>query len=573
MDGNEPTPVLCEEQRYVRNRVGDPRPVQLERVRAMNRFSHTDLLLVCVVVVMMGVVASTDRVFSHTLDEPAHVASGYDWLKRVPYTLDVTHPPLARALFALPALIEGITRSDAPHFVDRGNAIFYANGRYQHNVASARLPNLLFLAIGMLASGAWTAVVCGPRYSWLGALLFASPPVLGHAGVATTDLAVAAMIPAALIVARWWMCRPTVTRAAVSGSVIGCGLLTKFSFLPFFCIGLGVLLLLNIKAMQSRWKRLAGTMAVVVIVSAVAVFAGYRFEVATVTHACSGCEVLVIDAAPPPLRATVERFTREQPIPAPLFFVGLAAVRDHAIHGHESFFLGEYRDRGWWYYFPVLIAVKSPISLLLATGVGTALLLVEARRQRRAQVLLPLAIALGILMVGISSPINIGIRHLLPIYAFLSATAAAGIAMSWNRASVVWKGIAVLLCVGFLFEETRAYPDHIAWFNAVAGSHPEEIAVDSNLDWGQDILRLARVLDERHIRTYGALIVTSTYLEYHAPGSHEIPKSPQPGWYVVSETALKLDPTARSGGLQWLVAERSFERIGHTLRLYRVRPI
>src|SRR5436305_2990581 len=95
------------------------------------------------VVIATGVVriASTHHVFSEMLDEPAHIACGYDWLKGVPYTIDPTHPPLARALSALPAFFQQVPLSGDPNFIARGNGILYFHDDYAHNLAAARRSN------------------------------------------------------------------------------------------------------------------------------------------------------------------------------------------------------------------------------------------------------------------------------------------------------------------------------------------------------------------------------------------------------------------------------------------------
>src|SRR6185369_8492694 len=104
----------------------------------------------CLLLLPLVRVALTYRTFSQTVDDPIHVAAGYEWLHDGTYAIAREHPPLARVLYALPALRSGVTvANDA---VATGNAIFYRNDRYVTNLALCRAPNLLFLLITLIAA-------------------------------------------------------------------------------------------------------------------------------------------------------------------------------------------------------------------------------------------------------------------------------------------------------------------------------------------------------------------------------------------------------------------------------------
>src|SRR5213079_1236733 len=96
-------------------------------------------------------------------------------------------------------------------------------------------------------------------------------------------------------------------------------------------------------------------------------------------------------------------------------------------------------------------------------------------------------IALAILAVAMTSHINIGARHVIPIYAPM-AVAAAFAVVELRRFRIASAALVAWLVIG----SAAAHPDYLPWFNAFAGSHPERILNDSNLDWGQDVLRLVR---------------------------------------------------------------------------------
>src|SRR5271157_3485014 len=86
-------------------------------------------------------IAATYPVFSHTFDEPAHIACGLEYLDKGVYKLEPQHPPLARAAAALGAYLTGIRypdHSDAPspefEMSSRGLAILYSGGHYDRTL-------------------------------------------------------------------------------------------------------------------------------------------------------------------------------------------------------------------------------------------------------------------------------------------------------------------------------------------------------------------------------------------------------------------------------------------------------
>jgi hypothetical protein len=123
-----------------------------------------------------------------------------------------------------------------------------------------------------------------------------------------------------------------------------------------------------------------------------------------------------------------------------------------------------------------------------------------------------------------------------------------------------------------------SHPDYLAYFNELAGDHPEKIIVDSDLDWGQDMKRLSA-----RLREVGATQVTfDPFIIAHLEGVHGFPPiqpmdptTPSPGWNAVSITMWKLNQFAIKGHPEikpWpdLVPEQ--ERIGKGVLLYYFPP-
>src|SRR6185295_16315406 len=77
-------------------------------------------------------------------------------------------------------------------------------------------------------------------------------------------------------------------------------------------------------------------------------------------------------------------------LPAPRFFSGIHAVWEHNRQGHPAYLFGQLSPNGFWYYFPSVLSLKTPIGFLLL-GAAAAGLAVWKRRQFPG--LLPLTFA------------------------------------------------------------------------------------------------------------------------------------------------------------------------------------
>jgi hypothetical protein len=234
---------------------------------------------------------------------------------------------------------------------------------------------------------------------------------------------------------------------------------------------------------------------------------------------------------------------------------------------------------GWWYYFPVAIGVKTPLAFLVLLVIGLALCW---KNRRRLAYLLPIAFSLGVLLPSMAGRINIGVRHVLPIYLGFSIIGAIALAqlMQWTP-SRKWAGVAAaVLLVWLSLTGIRYHPDYIPYFNELV-QEPERVLLDSDYDWGQDNKRLAA-----RLRQLGAASVNYGYLNNpdHRfleafPGLPPIkgihPVQPADGWTAVCPTMLRTTQYGleyRYPNLRpWFEALDARERVG-TITLYYVPP-
>ena len=487
-------------------------------------------VLVLILIASVRIV-STYTVFNHTSDEPNHIACGMEWLDKGKYTYEAQHPPLARVAAALGPYLLGIRSQGSPTpnnltVPEEGTKILYRDRHYDLTLALARLGLLPFFWIACLTMYWWGQRYFGATAAVVTVFLFSFlPPVLAHAGLATTDMALTAFLGAAFVSALAWLEQPGPRGGALFGACTALAMLSKFSVVAFLPASLAVALIWFLSAerptlawLAAAVKRRLPSFGLAVLVGLLVIWAGYRFSF----------------GAPD--------FTSLR-LPAPQVFSGIRAVMRHNAAGHPSYLLGKRNITGFWYFYPVVLAVKTPLAFLFLLGYGVVLALRKRSPYRRAWI--PVSFAAGILLVGLESHINIGVRHILPIYMGFSILAAiAALRLLELSRARPWMRIGLALLVAwFAGSSLLAHPDYLPYFNELAGSEPEKIVVDSDLDWGQDMKRLATRLHQAGASelTFNPFIIADLEHQHGFPPIREMDvANPSPGWNAVSLTYLKL---------------------------------
>jgi hypothetical protein len=521
-------------------------------------------LALCLILIGSARIVSTYRQLSVTEDEPEHFGCGLEYLSYHRICRGAEHPPLERTAAALLPFAGGARSGtmDEPHALLRER--MRKSGDPWRFVARMRAGVLPFFVVAALAVYFAAGWLFGTPAAVVATALFTLiPPVLAHAGLATTDIAETATLPAAFFLLAWWSASPSRRRAILLGVATGLAVLSKFTTLVYLPASAAIALALYLATARpdgSRLRRLAldrvPTFGLAVATGALAIWAGYLFSVGPVS------------GWPAWLR-----------LPAPELFEAVHLAGRHAQAGHSGYLLGKFGSTGWWYFFPVALGVKTPIALLILAAIGLA----TAVAVRRPAGLLPVALCVGVLLPAMSSHITIGVRHVLPVYVGVSILGGLGAVrlIAWfGRVAGV---AAVALLLGWMAHSgAQAHPDYLAYFNEFAADQPDHFLLDSDLDWGQGMVLLSRRLHELGATSVGLdffhgnfatpEILTGMYgLPPIQPANSD---TPQPGWHAIGLTAFHLlpgggeygqmDPRLRELGLQlpWYQRIRLMDRAG-----------
>ena len=177
------------------------------------------------------------------------------------------------------------------------------------------------------------------------------------------------------------------------------------------------------------------------------------------------------------------------------YIYGLADVRMISDF-YASYLLGKPYPHGVWFYFPSPWLIKSTVPFLVLLGISVWAICAAGCPRREVWFLtLPPALYLAVAM---SAHMNIGMRHVLPMYAFLTVL-EAGAAIALARASRDWLYVVVVLLAFQIITSVKAYPEYIPYANELWGgsSQTYKLLSDSNADWGQQLKATSRYLRER----------------------------------------------------------------------------
>jgi len=508
-----------------------------------------EFALVAVALLLFLIISITSaRQKNSTFDEGAHIPAAYTYVALGDFRMNPEHPPLVKLLAGLPLrfLLHPKMDINDPDWKNAKQWEFGLKFLYEWNDADrlifwARAPVIL-LAL-LLGFAVWRCARA--LYGWQAgycALLLClfNPETLAHAQLVTTDLAVACFLFIAVYCFYRALKRLTIGAGLLAGLATGLCLVAKFSgILVFPMLALvgaafafsGAELNLSLpkvgaSVIASRKGKLAGAGALLLAASFIAL---------AVVWACYGFRYQF--GADPALSSAIdwEHYWQKETL-ATNFIQTLRYLRLapegysygflYALESMEkrsAFLLGDYSINGWWYYFIVTFLIKTPLPLLALIALGGYFIRrYGAGVAAECMLLLPVGLYW---LVTLSSNINIGHRHLLPIYPFLivfAAKVARVFAAPRPRRLAIacglllgWYGAGALLI----------YPNFLAYFNEAVGGPAQGYRwlADSNLDWGQDLKGLAQYRREHPDEPFYLSYFGSAYPEYYGVKAQFLP--------------------------------------------------
>jgi hypothetical protein len=547
--------------------VRTPRPAPApgaEPLGPLQAIASRRATIVAALVLVLGYFAANAvvaaRTNTPTPDEFVYVPTGLYHLRSGDLAFDPTNPPLLKMLMALPVAAMDVKLDLDPRRRDNsqgwgpwvlGTSFMELNrARYLDAFFAARL---VVVTIGVLL-GALVFLRARELLTPLGALAAllvygTMSPLIAHSAVATLDVGVTAFLFAALLAGARFATTKEWGWAVLAGALFG------FAFAVKGTAALFAPLVPVLVAIQWKDWRPAGLRR---FVAGGALMAVSAWIAILVSYGFSGF-----------------------PLPAPLLQGLRFQLAASSAGEYPAFLAGNWSQTGWWYYYLVALALKTPVAtLLLLLAGGAAAVRDRARRGDNLWIVLPPLLLLYLLSFHYAK--DYGIRYLLPAFPFLVLLAGRGADLLLRSGKAAQVGLAALLAWQ-LAACTLVAPHHLAYFNEFAGGpdRARHLLLDSNLDWGQDLGRLADYFHERGIRNacigYFGHVDPRVYgIEFTFP-----PAAPAPGLCAVSANFLGGYPYAityagerirgvKAGTWSWFDRLTPVARIGRSIYVFDV---
>ena len=488
-----------------------------------------------------------------TMDEPLHALGGFLHVHYRDWRINPEDPPLWNYWFTLPharnALrlnptdpdwVESLANTDYQfRFVVR--TLFQTPGN--DGVGFIQRSRFMMLLVPVLMLGplvAWWGWKLGGPIAAVGATLMLAldPNFLAHGALVKNDVPIS-FVMLALALSTWLVGRKLTWRnALLPGVACGVGMSVKFSgvLLPPMLLAMLCARALFVRdpwPCSGRTVRRASTRLLVAlaisllagIVCVIIVWAsyGFRFDATPQPHSRLPMPAEVMQTArwhyfldhdgqfptdeqlahlpPRPVVRLIVWAEEHRLLPQPWLYGFLFTYRSTLARG--TFLLGEYSDTGWWYYFPLAMLFKTPLATLGAFAVTLLVFVIAFRARMKAHGSAvgfavdrwsALCLTLPLLIYGTSAlttNLNLGLRHVLPLYPFLFLLTAVALARLAHGSRAVVRPLAVVLSLALAVETLVNFPNFIPFFNAPFKPHRLKLLSDSNLDWGQDLPALA----------------------------------------------------------------------------------
>ncbi|MBI2056130.1 MAG: glycosyltransferase family 39 protein [Candidatus Sungbacteria bacterium] len=534
---------------------------------------------------------------SATMDELAHIPAGFGYVTQIDGRLNPEHPPLLKMVSALFAELAvnpyfptdtRAWQSDINGQWDHGRIFLYESGNNADAIIFwSRVPFILLTLFFAMLLWRWTRERFGPLTALFTLIFFAfSPTILAHGRLVTTDLGAAFGFFIGFIAFLKFLENPTWKNTFIAGLLFGMAELLKYSLvllIPLY----GIMLLtwtltlpqIRMHARIKHFFALAGKTAAIGCIGIAIIWIAY---IPLVLHYPQEKQLrdteAILESYPNKTLASLDLFFIRHPATRPLgqYMLGFLMVTQRASGGNTAYFLGEVSAAGSRIYFPVMYLYKEPLPFHLLTILALWIGIQNIRRKKTGYGLPDIGewihshftefSAISFITLywasSVISPLNIGVRHVLPTFPFIYFLVGKKLA-EWvemhitvnpkNMMSVFLElsrrfiatipkyGLIALLVLWLIAETIATYPYFLSFYNELAGGTKNgyKIAVDSNYDWGQDLLRLRKFVEENNIETIAVDYFGGSNPKYYL-GDKFVPwqssKGPASGWFAISAT-------------------------------------
>lgn len=511
------------------------------------------LALVAICSLHAWLASSISNRIGMTVDEQLHLTAGYAYWIRADYRLHPENGLLPQLLASLPLVLSPelsypslIASEDLATWPGANlpalshKFLFESDNNPSLMLQHGRRVIALLGASCVLLIGAWTRSLFGPRIGLVCAFCAAfSPSLLAHAGLTTSDLAGTAGFIAATLA--WWRLyhRITFDRILIAGASVGVLAICKYSVVIFAPIALVLLLVRlgrrtdlqinlpgfaprRLPTLSRRTATLCAAIFASLMLSGFVVWAAYGFrysarpDSAADSYQLPWSEVLIeqshyrsqpmadgalqgkVATVSPGIVQKIVRIAREHRLLPEAWLYGLAYVDTHTRY-RPAFLCGDWEATGWWWFFPFAFIVKStPVELTLF--LGSLAIWVGVNRGTKAdrriayRTLAPLIAIVIFMCFAVGTGLNIGHRHILPVYGLGFVFGGLLLKRIHDRVRPCL-AITVLVTLTSVqaFTSVSIRPHYLAYFNPLVGGPDRayHYLVDSSLDWGQGLPDLA----------------------------------------------------------------------------------
>ncbi|MFN3966222.1 MAG: ArnT family glycosyltransferase [Endomicrobiia bacterium] len=427
-------------------------------------------IVIAIVLLILHILAGFNTIenMSPTYDEPVYPPEGYAIWRLGNYSFNTYHPPLAKLLVALPLVfLKPMLLTGHPYWINRDEFPFADLFLYHNRISAERILNsgrvMVLVVSCMLALLVyiWSSKLFGALTGIISMFFYCfSSNCLAHGTLATTDMLLTFTFILSLYFFWLWFNKPNQINSVLCGISTALTVCSKFSgyilFPTYFLIFL------------FEYKNLKTKVTLVDFIKNICMFV-FSFVFT----------VLVI-----------YKFTEIN-----THFDGLRYLLTKDMkRGRSSFFFGKYSTTGWREYFLALFALKTPVSFLVLLFLSFFFL----KKYENSNFSFLIVPALFFLLVSSFSKIQIGLRHILPVYPLVFIWVGNFVKYILKSFKYAGRLFMILVMFFYFFSFSRVHPYHISYFNEIIGG-PEngyKYFTDSNIDWGQGLKALGDWLKE-----------------------------------------------------------------------------